>query len=136
MLLQETEAEGMVVEERQRLNKSWYRMELMLIKVIPMMFAGLTLLNTVLSYLYIDLPVLSFIGSVSILTLLFMYLSSKVFGLCLYHRMFIHYTALNWILNIFDLYVGIPCSNRGLFMIYMTITGVFLFIILWLKFRK
>lgn len=111
-------------------NKSLYRAELYLIKVIPMLFAFLYLLNTTLSYFDIDLPILSYIGSVSVLTLAFMYLSSYVFRFCFYHRMFIHYTAVNWLLNIIDYYIGIPLSDRALFAMYMSITGITLFIIL------
>lgn len=121
----------MAVEES--LNKSLYKMELYLIKIIPMLFAGLSLLNTVLSYFDIDIPLISYVGSVSILTLMFMYLSSYVFKFCIYHRMFIHYTSLNWILNIIDYYIGIPLSDRGLFVFYMALTGIFLFLILYLR---
>ncbi len=121
----------MAVEES--LNKSLYKMELYLIKIIPMLFAGLSLLNTILSYFDIDIPLISYIGSVSVLTLMFMYLSSYVFKFCIYHRMFIHYTSLNWVLNIIDYYIGIPISDRGLFIFYMSLTGIFLFLILYLR---
>lgn len=121
----------MAVEES--LNKSLYKMELYLIKIIPMLFAGLSLLNTVLSYFNIDIPLISYVGSVSILTLMFMYLSSYVFKFCIYHRMFIHYTSLNWVLSIIDYYIGIPLSDRGLFLFYISLTGIFLFLILYLR---
>ena len=52
----------MAVEEN--LNKSLYRIELYLIKIIPMLFAGLSLLNTTLSYFDIDVPLISYIASV------------------------------------------------------------------------
>jgi hypothetical protein len=117
------------------LNKTLYKTELYLIKVIPMIFAGLSLLNDVLSYFYIDVPLLSYIASVSVLTLIFMYLSSVVFKFCAYHRMFIHYTAVNWVLNIIDYYIGIPLDSRELFIMYMSIAGIALFLIL-LKIRK
>ena len=89
-----------------------------------------SLLNDALSYFNIDVPLISYIGSVSILTLVFMYLSSYVFRFCFYHRMFIHYTAVNWLLNIVDYYVGIPLSDRSLFVMYMILAGISLFIIL------
>lgn len=101
-----------------------------------MLFAGLSLLNATLSYFDIDLIMLSYIGSVSVLTLIFMYLSSVVFKFCAYHRMFIHYTAVNWIINIVDYYIGIPISNWSMFVLYICIAGLFLFVILYLKFRK
>lgn len=124
------------MEKEERLNKTLYRIELYLIKVIPMILSGIALLNTVLSYLFIDVPLLSYLGGVSVLTITFLYTSSYVFRFCAYHRMFIHYISINWILNIIDYYVGIPLSNKGLFMLYMIITGIALFLILWLKFHQ
>jgi len=124
------------MEKEERLNKTLYRIELYLIKVIPMILSGIALLNTVLSYLFIDVPLLSYLGGVSVLTIAFLYTSSYVFRFCAYHRMFIHYITINWILNIIDYYIGIPLSNKGLFMLYMIITGIALFLILWLKFHQ
>jgi len=112
--------------------KLLYKLEVWLVKVIPVVIAGIALLNTILSYFCIDVPFLSYLGGVSILTLLFLYVSSYVFKFCVYHRMFIHYIALNWILNIIDYYWGIPVSDKGLFLIYMILTGIFLFVILYL----
>lgn len=97
-----------------------------------MVLAILAVLNTTLSYFYIDLPVLSYIGGVSVLSLVFFYLASYAFKFCEYHRMFLHYITLNWVLNIIDYYWGIPISDKGMFLIYMVITGIFLFIILYL----
>lgn len=124
----------MAVEEN--LSKSLYKIVLFLVKIIPMILSGIYLLNTILSYFYIDLPVFSYIGGTSLFMLLFMYASSIAFHFCFYHRMFLHYISLNWILNIIDYYVGIPLSNRSLFLLYMIITGIFLFIILYEHCKK
>lgn len=94
--------------------------------------AFICLLNTTLSYFDIDLPVLSYISSNSILTVVFFYISSYVFKFCEYHRMFIHYNTLMWVLNIYDMYIGVPISDRSIFSIYLIITGIFMFIILYL----
>lgn len=125
----------MAVEESLSLSKALVKIEKYLVRVIPMLFALATLLNTFLSYWDIDLPIISYFASVSFLTLIFMYASSIAFRFCLYHRMFIHYTALNWILNVYDLYIGIPLDNRELFMLYVIIAGIFLFIIVKLKLK-
>jgi hypothetical protein len=109
-----------------------HKVLILLIKIIPMVLAMLAVLNTTLSYFYIDLPILSYIGGVSVLSLVFFYLASYVFKFCKYHRMFLHYITLNWVLNIIDYYWGIPISDKGIFLIYMVITGVFLFVILYL----
>lgn len=107
------------------------RITLYTIKIIPMLLAAVTLLNTLLSYFDIDIPLLSYIGGVSLLPLLFLYLSSYAFKFCEYHRMFLHYVSATWILNIVDYYIGIPVSNKNMFLLYMVITCLFLFLILY-----
>lgn len=47
------------------MNKLLYKIELHLVKVIPMIYALLSLLNTTLSYFDINTVILSYIGSVS-----------------------------------------------------------------------
>lgn len=51
------------------MNKLLYKIELCLVKVIPMIYALLSLLNTTLSYFGIDVVILSYIGSVSLSTM-------------------------------------------------------------------
>lgn len=114
------------------MNKLLYKIELCLIKVIPMIYALLSLLNTILSYFNINVVLLSYIGSVSFITLLLLYITSYVFKFCEYYRMFIHYTTITWILNIVDLYIGIPISNFCYLGIQLIIAGISLFIILFL----
>lgn len=121
----------MAAEERLR-NKSLYKLQLFLIKVIPMVMAFISLVNTIFSYYDIDLPQLAYLGGYSILTIISLYVSSYVFRFCEYHRMFIHYISVNWVLDIYDTYVGVPLDDRELLVVYLTITGIFLFIILYL----
>lgn len=118
------------------IDKILYKIELYTIKIVPMIYALLCLLNTVLSYFGIDLVILSYIGSVSLVTLLLLYLTSYVFKFCEYHRMFIHYTTVTWILNIIDLYIGIPISDIGYLGIQLIIAGISLFIILYLYMHR
>lgn len=116
-------------------SKTFYKIELFLIKIIPMIYAFLTILNTTLSYFNIDVVILSYIGSVSLITLVFLYMTSYVFNFCAYHRMFIHYTTITWILNIIDLYIGIPISDVCYLGIQLIIAGIALFLILYLYVR-
>lgn len=121
----------MAVEERLK-DKTLYKLELYLLKIIPMLLALIAFLNTVLSYFDIDLVIWSYIGSVSLLPLIFLYMSSYVFRFCEYHRMFLHYVVITNALNVYDYYVGIPISDRELIVLHMIITGMSLFIILYL----
>ena len=117
-------------------SKTLYKIELGLLKVIRMILALTALLNSVLSHFGIDLYILSYIGGVSIFTMLFLYLSSYVFKFCEYHRMFLHYIVSTWIINIIDYYVGIPISDLEYLCLQMIIAGISLFIILYLYVRS
>ena len=122
----------MGVEENSLRNKSLYKIELYLLKVMPMLLAAIYLINTVLSYYDIVLPALSYIGGLSFIPLLFMYISSYVFRFCSYHRMFLHYIVINDLINLTDYYYTLPMSDWELFILHMSIAGISLFIILYL----
>ena len=117
-------------------SKYLHKWTLLLLKSIPMILALTALLNTLLSYYDIDVPLLSYLGGISLFPLIFLYLASYAFQFCEYHRMFLHYVTINWILNIVDYYWGIPISNKGLFILYIAITGISLFIILYLYLKS
>ena len=121
----------MAVEEN--LSKVLYKIELYLLKVIPMIMAALCLANTTLFYFGIDATILTYIGGVSFLTLGFLYLSSYVFKFCAYHRMFLHYIVVVNILSYIDLEYGIPLSDFNLFIMYTSIAAIFMFLIIYLK---
>ena len=116
------------MDAEESLNKTIYKIELFLLKIIPFVLATVYLVNTTLSYFKIDIPFLSYLGGISILPLLFLYLSSYAFKFCLYHRLPLHYITINLVLNITDEYIGIPLSNRNLYVIYVII--IFIFIVL------
>lgn len=126
-----TLGEGMVAEARLK-SKNFYKVELYLLKIMPMVIALAYLVNTVSSYFGVDIPILASIAGMSLIPLIFMYISSYVFKFCEYHRMFLHYIAVNDIINIYDWYIGISVTNRELFVLHMSITGISLFIILYL----
>lgn len=113
-------------------SKILYKVQLYMLKVIPMVMAFCCLLNSVFSYFDIDLCFLSYLGSCSICMVVYLYILSYVFRFCEYHRMFLHYIVANTIINTYDLYVGIPLSDLGMLTLYMSVTGVALFIILYL----
>lgn len=118
-------------EESSKISLSLHKALLYTIKVIPMLIAGITLLNTILEFLYIECRALSY--AITILFLLFIYLASMAFKFCIYHRMFIHYASVIFILNVIDYEWGIPVSNKTLFILYIIITGIALFLILYFK---
>ena len=115
-------------EERLR-SKYLYKAMLGSVRVIPIMIAGIYVLNTVLSYFGIDWEGFSYI--VQFLFIGFTYIASLTLRFCRYHRVFIHYIALTLVLNIIDYHWGLPLSDRNLFLIYMILTGIALFVALY-----
>ena len=122
----------MGVEGNSLRSKDLYKMELYLLKVMPMLLAAIYLVNTVLSYYDIIMPVLSHIGGLSLIPLVFMYTSSYVFRFCSYHRMFLHYIVVNDSINLIDYYYTLPISDWEFLILHMSVAGIILFIILYL----
>ena len=67
------------MEEKRKVNRSLFKIEIKLIKIIPFLLALIYFTNTLVSIFGIDLYILSFIGYLSFIPLLFMYVSSYVF---------------------------------------------------------
>lgn len=122
----------MGVEGNSLRNRDLYKIELYLLKVMPMLLATIYLVNTVLSYYDIIVLALSYIGGLSFIPLVFMYISSYVFRFCSYHRMFLHYIVINDLINLIDYHYTLPISDWELLILHMSIAGISLFIILYL----
>ena len=118
------------------MNKLLYKVTVIVLKILPMLLAFITLLNSILSYFNIDLVILSYIGGVSLITILFIYVASYTFKFCEYHRMFLHYIVVTWIINIVDLYIGIPINDLEYLCLQIIVAGVSLFIILYFYLKR
>lgn len=117
------------------LNKYIYKIELYLLKIIPMLLALCSFLNTILFYFGINLTILTYLGGVSFLTLGFLYVSSYAFQFCSYHRMFLHYILIVNIISYIDMEFNIPISDFNLLILYLTIAFISMIIIL-IKFKN
>lgn len=115
------------------LSKVLYKTVLYLVKVVPLVIALLSLLNTVLSYYCIDLPLFSYISQY--LFIMLMYVTSHTFKFCKWHRIVIHYILIIFTLNIIDYHIGIPLSDRDLYLLYVALAGISLVIAIILKFK-
>lgn len=124
-------------EEKSRLrSKKLYKVTLVLLKIIPMLLAFCYVLNTTLYVFGIDSYILSHIAGMSLLPMIFLYLTSYVFQFCKYHRMFLHYIVLNDIINILDVYFGENISDWTYISIHLILLFICLLIILYLYKRK
>ena len=117
-------------------RKSLYKVTIGVLKIIPMLLALCAVLNMLFDFFGIDSGIISMFGGMSILPLLFLYLASYAFEFCEYHRMFLHYVAVNNIIICFDYYIGLPIDDVHLFMLHIIIVGLFLFFILYFYRRE
>ena len=109
-------------------SKTLYKVFLILLKALPVFLALTFVINSVLAYHNIDVYTLSYIGGISFMPLLFIYMATYVFKFCTCHRIFLHYTLLSNILSVYDYYIGIPLSNITMLTIYLL--GFFLALII------
>lgn len=118
--------------QEENLKVSLYKIEVCLLKVIPIILALGDLINTLLSMFEIDAPIISYIGGISFLPLVFLYLSSYVFKFCEYHRMPLHFIVVNNIINIYDWYIGIPIDLIEMILLEVVLVGITIFIAVYL----
>ena len=105
-------------------------------KVLPMILALCHLTNCAFGYFGWNNVILGYISGISILTVGYLYLVSYLIKLCEYYRMFLHYCVIIDIINIYDYYIGILITDLQLMFLYIIITIIVMFIILYLKFFK
>ena len=123
-------AQDMIKVEGLR-NRRLYKLMIGALKILPMLLAVCTIINTGFDFFGIKSELMSFLAGVSLFPILFLYISSFVFQFCIYHRMFLHYVIANNLLTYIDYYVGLPVSNGALFMLHIVLIGIFLFLILY-----
>lgn len=128
--------ESQINERTAKEKKRIYRYELLLIKLIPIIFSVLFVLNSVLSWFGIDWEIFSHLVGVSFLSILLMYISSIVFKFCAYHRVFIHYITINWILSIIDWYTELFDNRRDFLLLVVIAAGIAIFAAIILKIKK
>jgi len=117
-------------------DKLLCKVELLLLKIIPMVLSLIYFSNTILSYCDIDVGFLSIIGGVGVIPLLFLYISSYVFKFCEYHRMFLHYIVANNLITYYDYYIGIPITNKKFLSLNLILYFILLIFVLYLYLKS
>ena len=124
----------MAMEEK--LNKSIYKIELYLLKVIPIIISILYFINTTFSCLGINIEIFSIVGGMSLLPILFFYVSSYAFKFCNYHRMFHDYISISEILAWIDYKYYIIPNDKIYLTISIILYNVTIFIAIYMKFNN
>ena len=121
-----------VSNKKDRLLK---RVNIWLLKVLPMVISTMYLLHTVLTLTGKDFPPLKYLGGMSLIPLLYIYISSFVFKFCIYHRLFLYYIFVYNVLKIVDYYIVFPHSDKVIIGIDLGVAGLFVFMLLYLKIK-
>ena len=120
--------EESAVKAEKFLNVSKYKIYLLVTKFIPHFMAFLYALYTILEFCGIDGFSISLFTDVSILTWIYLFVTSKVFKFCYVHRLPLYYIAINEFITNLDYYVHIPVDDFKLLVIHILIIAVLLFL--------
>lgn len=119
-----------------QLNIKLYKLLILSSKVFPILIALCYLLNVVLSYFGMNDVPLNYLGGMSFIPLLYLYITSYTLKLCNYHRIYLHYIVIVDIINILDFYHFIPLTNLEYMMVFLILFILAMFITLHLKLKK
>lgn len=114
----------MAAEEKLRRDNGVYRLFLIALKYIPVFITIAYLLNTILFWWDIDLPVLSNIAGMSLCTWMFMYIATYVFMFCTYHRLLLYYILIDDGISIYDYYFTIPLKDHYMLLVHTSLIGI------------
>lgn len=119
-----------------QLNIKLYKLLILSSKTFPILIALCYLLNVVLSYFGMNDVPLNYLGGMSFIPLLYLYITSYTLKLCNYHRVYLHYIVIVDVINILDFYYFIPLSNLEYMMLFLILFILAMFITLYLKLKK
>lgn len=107
------------------MDKLLYKVEILLLKFIPFILAIFQFIYTICFIVNVSVPIIAELASVSLIPLVFLYVSSYVFKFCEYHRMPLHYIVSNNILNSLDYHFQLAVSDYNIIIIHSLIFGFF-----------
>ena len=120
--------EDSAVKAEKSLSVSKCKLYLLTTKFIPHLMALLYVIYTILEFCGIDGFLISSFTDVSILTWIYLFVSSKVFKFCYVHRLPLYYIAINELITNLDYYVHIPVDDFNLLVIHILIIAVLIFL--------
>lgn len=113
------------MEERSRsVNKNLYKLFLIILKYTPIVLAIDDILFSILSYLEYNYYFLSYLGGVSIIFLIMLYIISYVFRFCYLYRIPLYYITATNLIALYDEYIGINLEDLQMLRIYLILFGI------------
>lgn len=120
----------------EKFNVTTFKRFILTTKIIPILIAIVHLVNSILSFCGGNDIVLNYVGGISLLPIIYLYIASYALHLCNYYRMFLHYSVLIDVLNTYDFYIGIPLDDKDYIILIVGITIVTMLLVIKMKFFK
>ena len=93
--------------EANSLKRSNYKIFLFINKYLPYVISLLYMVNTLLYFYGIDVPILSILAGMSLLPVLYFISVSFTFNYCLYHRLPLYYVIVNDTISWIEYTIGL-----------------------------
>ena len=120
----------------QSLNKYLYKVFLIVTKYTPITLSLLFVINLFCNYYKVSMPILSYLGGASFIFLALLYLMSWVFQFCHLYRIPLYYITIGNIIGLLNYWFDYPVRAVVMARIYCILTGVMIFIYIWLVYKN
>ena len=124
----------MVIRMEEKLSLKLVKVFRIYLKLIPIVLATLSFLNCVVAYFGLEFKLLAHAFMFFLIS--FIYVASYVLKFCDYHRMFLHYIVVIYIINCIDYYIGIPFNDIEILITTFILTFIMLVITLYLRLKR
>ena len=124
----------MVIRMEEKLSLKLVKIFRIYLKLIPIVLATLSFLNCVVAYFGLEFKLLAHVFMFFLIS--FIYVASYVLKFCEYHRMFLHYIVVIYIINCIDYYIGIPFNDTEILITTFILTFIMLVITLYLRLKR
>lgn len=118
------------------MNKDVYKIFLNLIKYLPLIQALFIGIILTLSCLGIYINIINSLIGISLITLIFYYISSYLFKFCKIHRLGIHCLSTIWLLETLDSIFKFQITNGIYLLIVLIIYILFISYYIYLKYEQ
>lgn len=105
-------------------NKTLYKILLILLKYTPITLATFDIIYSILGYYSIENYIISGIAGVSLFYLFTLYILSYVFRFCYLYRIPLYYITLTNIIASYDEYYNIPITDLQMLRVYLILAGI------------
>lgn len=123
----------MDTEKEERLSLKLVKLFRIYLKLIPIILAIASFGNCVAAYFGVQAKFLA--HSFMFFCISFIYIASYVLKFCEYHRMFLHYIVIIYLINCYDYYIGISFDDTEMFIITFILTFLAMILTLYFKLK-